>query len=90
MTYWAKGLGGLFGGLMGIVIALIMRGKTKAAIRMLENYMNKIVEKVDDGLNKKKGRGLWARLKTGIGKLFGKDWSGKNSGEQNTMCLRVI
>lgn len=90
MTWWAQGLGGIFGGLMGIVIALIMRGKTKAAIRMLENYMNKIVEKVDDGLNKKKGRGLWAKLKTGIGKLFGKDWSGKNSGEQNTMCLRVV
>lgn len=90
MTYWMKGMGGIFGGLMGLVIALIMRGKTKAAIRMLENYMNKIVEKVDDGLNKKKGRGLWARLKTGIGKLFGKDWSGKNSGEQNTLCLRVI
>lgn len=90
MTYWAKGLGGLFGGLFGLVLALIMRGKTKMAIRMLENSMNKLVEKVDDGVNKGKGRGLWAKIRTGVGKLFGKDWSGKNEGEQNTMCLRVL
>ena len=90
MTYWMDGLGGIFGGFFGIVLALIMRGKTKMAIRMLENSMNKIVEKVDDGVNKGKGRGLWARIKTGIGKLFGKDKSGKNEGEQNTMCLRVL
>jgi hypothetical protein len=90
MTYWMMGLGGIFGGLFGIVIALLMRGKTKMAIRMLENSMNKIVEKVDDGVNKGKGRGLWARIKTGIGKLFGKDKSGKNEGEQNTICLRTL
>lgn len=90
MTYWANGLGGLFSGFFGIILALMMRGKTKMAIRQLENYMNKIVETVDDGINKKKGRGLWARLKTGIGKLFGRDTSNKNQGEQNTMCLRVL
>lgn len=90
MTYWMAGLGGLFGGFFGIVIALIMRGKTKMAIRMLENSMNKIVEKVDDGVNKGKGRGLWARIKTTIGKWVGKDKSGKNEGEQNTICLRTL
>lgn len=90
MTYWSKGLGGLFGGLFGLVLLLLMKGKTRAAIKMLENSMNKIVETVDDGVNKKKGRGLWARIKTGVGKLFGKDWSGKNEGEQNTICLRTL
>lgn len=90
MTYWAKGLGGLFGGLFGIFLMLIMKGKTRAAIKMLENSMNKIVETVDDGLNKKKGRGLFARIKTRIGSWFGKDWSGKNEGEQNTICLRTL
>lgn len=90
MTYWAKGLGGLFGGLLGLIIGLIMRGKTKMAIRQLENYMNKIVETVDDGLHKKKGRGLWNKVKTWFGKKFKKkDTSGENSGEQDTMCLRV-
>ena len=67
-----------------------MKGKTRAAINMLENSMNKIVETVDDGINKKKGRGLWARIKVGVGKLFKKDWSGKNEGEQNTICLRTL
>lgn len=89
-TYWAKGIGGLFGGLFGIFLMLIMKGKTRAAIKMLENSMNKIVETVDDGINKKKGRGLFARLKTKIGTWFGKDTSGENSGEQNTICLRTL
>ena len=52
--------------------------------------MNKIVETVDDGLHKTKGRGLWNRIRTRIGKLFGKDTSEENSGEQNTKCLRTI
>ena len=50
MTYWAKGLGGLFGGLFGLFLILIMKGKTRAAIKMLENSMNKIVETVDDAV----------------------------------------
>ena len=90
MTWWAEGIGGLFTGLFGLFLVLIMKGKTRAAIKMLENSMNKIVETVDDGVNKKKGRGLWARIKVGVGKLFKKDWSGKNEGEQNTICLRTL
>ena len=90
MTYWAKGIGGLFGGLFGLALLLIMKGKTRAAIKMLENSMNKIVETVDDGINKKKGRGIFARIKTRIGKWFNKDWSGENEGEQNTICLRTL
>lgn len=90
MTWWAEGIGGLFTGLFGLFLVLIMKGKTRAAIKMLENSMNKIVETVDDGINKKKGRGLWARIKVGVGKLFKKDWSGKNEGEQNTICLRTL
>lgn len=95
MTWFAEGLGGLFGGIFSIIIAMIMRKKTKMAIRMLENYMNEIVEKVDDGVMKTKGRGLLNRLNLrgvlskipGIGKLFGKK---ELQGEQNTMCLRTI
>ena len=90
MTWWAEGIGGLFTGLFGLFLVLIMKGKTRAAIKMLENSMNKIVETVDDGINKKKGRGLFARIKTRIGSWFGKDWSGKNEGEQNTVCLRTL
>lgn len=90
MTWWSEGLGALFAGLFGLSLMLIMKGKTRAAIKMLENSMNKIVETVDDGINKKKGRGLFARIKTRIGSWFGKDWSGKNEGEQNTICLRTL
>lgn len=90
MTWWAEGIGGLFAGLFTIFLTLIMHGKTKQAIKMLENSMNKIVETVDDGLHKTKGRGLWNRIRTSIGKLFGKDTSEENSGEQNTKCLRTI
>lgn len=90
MTWWAEGIGGLFTGLFGLFLVLIMKGKTRAAIKMLENSMNKIVETVDDGINKKKGRGLFAKIKTRIGSWFGKDWSGKNEGEQNTVCLRTL
>ena len=90
MTWCAEGIGGLFAGLFTIFLTLIMHGKTKQAIKMLENSMNKIVETVDDGLHKTKGRGLWNRIRTRIGKLFGKDTSEENSGEQNTKCLRTI
>ena len=90
MTWWAEGIGGLFTGLFGLFLVLIMKVKTRAAIKMLENSMNKIVETVDDGINKKKGRGLFARIKTRVGSWFGKDWSGKNEGEQNTICLRTL
>ena len=83
MTWWAEGLGGIFAGAFSIIIAMIMRGKTKGAIRALENYMNEIVEKVDDGVNKTKGRGLWNRIKS----LFGKKLK---EGEQNTICLRML
>lgn len=90
MTWWAEGIGGLFAGSFTIFLTLIMHGKTKQAIKMLENSMNKIVETVDDGLHKTKGRGLWNRIRTRIGKLFGKDTSEENSGEQNTKCLRTV
>ena len=90
MTYWAKGLGGLFGGLFGLFLILIMKGKTRAAIKMLENSMNKIVETVDDGMHKTKGRGLWAKVRVLWGKIKKKDGSDPNSGEQNTICLRTL
>ena len=90
MTWWSEGIGGLFAGLFTIFLTLIMHGKTKQAIKMLENSMNKIVETVDDGLHKTKGRGIWNRIRTRVGKWFGKDTSEENSGEQNTKCLRTV
>lgn len=90
MSWWAEGLGGIFTGLFGVILALMMRGKTKMAIRQLENFMNKIVEMVDDGVNKKKGRGLINKIRTVFSWLTKKDKTGKNQGEQNTMCLRVL
>lgn len=74
MTYWMKGpfkllslgFGSVFAGMAG----LIMAGKTKVAIRKLEDYMNRIVETCDDGIQKQ--RSLFHRIGNKLGDKFAK------------------
>jgi len=54
MGWLGKLAGSLLTGIFGGMVALIMAGKTKAAVQSLENYMNKLVELTDDGVHKKK------------------------------------
>lgn len=93
MTYWAKGIGGLFGvaftGLFGGIAGLIMAGKTKKAIEQLEDYMNKIVETIDDGAYKSK------RKPSRIRQLFNRilrrdDKSMAMKGDRSKGCMRYI
>ncbi len=86
MTYWMNNMGwlgtlasSLLTGIFGGMVALIMAGKTKAAVQSLENYMNKLVELTDDGVHKKKSI---------IGALFSK--LGVNRRDQERACFRDI
>lgn len=85
MTYWlqnmgwfGKIIGGLLTGLLGGLIAAIMAGKDKWAQKMLEKYMNKLVELIDDGRNKKKSFFSWFGFKR------------ENTGDQSQVCFRSI
>ena len=85
-TWWAKGIGNFaFIGLSGILAGmynLIMLGKDKAAIDSLQKYMGKVVEMIDDGINKK--RGFWATIKS----LFTK--RDNKTGDQDMPCFRYF
>lgn len=88
MTFWANDMGWvgkLCGGLLTAafagMVALIMAGKDKAAMKALERYMNKLVERVDDGIHKKKSL---------MNKLFGRFGVGTHDGDQSKACLRQI
>ena len=41
-------------GLLAVVAWLMMKGKDRLAMKKLKQYMNKLVELVDQGVNKKK------------------------------------
>lgn len=98
MTFWMKGIGKWisvgFGAVFGSMAALIMAGKTKAAIRMLEEYMNKIVETIDDGINKRKSsffKKLGGKISDKFSKL--KNWFKKkddNNGDNTYASFREI
>lgn len=98
MTFWMKGIGKWislgFGAIFGSMAALIMAGKTRAAIRMLEEYMNQIVETVDDGINKKKSS-FFKRLGSKISDKFSKlkNWFKKkdeNDGDNTYASFREV
>lgn len=89
MTGWMKDMGWIgklagvaLTGLLGAMIALIMAGKDAAAMDSLEKYMNKLVERVDDGIHKK--RTLWGKL---MGKL---GFNNEHDGDQSNSCMRQI
>lgn len=88
ITHWIPDLGwlgkltfGLLSGAFGAMAGLLMAGKDRAAMRMLEKTMNKLVEKTDDGLHKKK---------TILGTLFAKFGKRDYTGEQSKGCFRAI
>lgn len=71
---------GLLTGLLGIVAWLIMKGKDRLAMMKLKQYMNKLVELTDQGIQKKKP--WYSFLFSGRKK--------KNTGDYNKACFRTI
>lgn len=71
---------GLLTGLLGIVAWLIMKGKDRLAMMKLKQYMNKLVELTDQGVQKRKP--WYSFLFSGKKK--------KNTGEYNRACFRTI
>lgn len=84
ITFWLPNmkfgwLGKLASGILTLgaagLVGLFMAGKDRAAAKKLEKYMNKLVETIDTGVNKKKS--FWS--------FFGR---GKNKGDQSMPCFR--
>lgn len=71
---------GLLTGLLGIVAWLMMKGKDRLAMMKLKQYMNKLVELTDQGVQKKKP--WYSFLFSGRKK--------KNTGDYNKACFRTI
>ena len=71
---------GLLTGLLGIVAWLMMKGKDRLAMMKLKQYMNKLVELTDSGIQKKKP--WYSFLFSGRKK--------KNTGDYNKACFRTI
>lgn len=85
-TYWMSGLGwlgtlakGLFGTGIAAIIGAFVAGKDAMAAKMLERFMNKLVELTDDGLHKKKSWFSWFSKKKRT-----------YSGDQSEACFRSI
>lgn len=91
--FWMKGVkipglgwlgklaGGLLTGLLGVVAWLLMKGKDRLALKKLKQYMNKLVELTDSGVNKKKP---WYSflIPTKKGK--------RNNGDYDKACFRTM
>lgn len=72
---------GLLTGLLGIIAWLFMKGKDRLAMMKLKQYMNKLVELTDSGVNKK--RPWYSFL------LLGRK-NKQNTGDYNKSCFRTI
>lgn len=72
---------GLLTGLLGIIAWLFMKGKDRLAMMKLKQYMNKLVELTDSGVNKK--RPWYSFL------LLGRK-NKQNTGDYNKACFRTI
>lgn len=72
---------GLLTGLLGVVAWLMMKGKDRLAMKKLKQYMNKLVELVDQGVNKKKP---WYAF------LIPSKKGQQNTGEYSRSCFRTI
>lgn len=72
---------GLLTGLLGTVAWLMMKGKDRLAMKKLKQYMNKLVELVDQGVNKKKP---WYAF------LIPTKKGQQNTGDYNRSCFRTI
>ena len=72
---------GLLTGLLGIIAWLIMKGKDRLAMAKLKQYMNKLVELTDQGINKKRP---WYSF------LIPGRKNKQNTGDYNKACFRTI
>ena len=72
---------GLLTGLLGIIAWLIMKGKDRLAMAKLKQYMNKLVELTDQGINKKRP---WYSF------LLPGRKNKQNTGDYNKACFRTI
>lgn len=87
MDWWTdcswiiKLAGGLLTGLLGIIAWLFMKGKDRLAMVKLKQYMNKIVELTDQGVNKKRP---WYSF------LMVTRKNKQNTGDYNKACFRTI
>ena len=72
---------GLLTGLLGLVAWLIMKGKDRLAMVKLKQYMNKLVELIDMGVNKKRP---WYSF------LMLSKKKRQNTGDYNKACFRTI
>lgn len=72
---------GLLTGLLGIIAWLIMKGKDRLAMAKLKQYMNKLVELTDQGINKKRP---WYSF------LMPSRKNKQNTGDYNKACFRTI
>ena len=81
MSWFGKLAAGLLTGLLGLIAWLIMKGKDRLAMKKLKQYMNKLVELIDQGVNKKRP---WYSF------LMISKKARKNTGDYNKACLRTI
>lgn len=72
---------GLLTGLLGLVAWLLMKGKDRLAMVKLKQYMNKLVELIDMGVNKKRP---WYSF------LMLSKKKRQNTGDYNKTCFRTI
>lgn len=72
---------GLLAGLLGIIAWLFMKGKDRLAMMKLKQYMNKLVELTDSGVNK--NRPWYSFLLPGRKNK-------QNTGDYNKACFRTI
>lgn len=72
---------GLLTGLLGVVAWLLMKGKDRLAMKKLKQYMNKLVELIDQGVNKKRP---WYSF------LMISKKKRQNNGDYNKECFRTI
>lgn len=72
---------GLLTGLLGIAAWLFMKGKDRLAMKKLKQYMNRLVELIDMGINKKRP---WYSF------LMASKKNRNNTGDFNKACFRTI
>lgn len=81
LKWLGKLAAGLLTGLLGIAAWLFMKGKDRLAMKKLKQYMNKLVELIDMGINKKRP---WYSF------LMASKKNRNNTGDFNKACFRTI
>lgn len=81
LKWLGKLAAGLLTGLLGIAAWLFMKGKDRLAMKKLKQYMNRLVELIDMGINKKRP---WYSF------LMASKKNRNNTGDFNKACFRTI